>query len=161
MLIVGTAFVIHELAHRWTARRRGLYASYRMWPMGLFLALLLTVVTTALGSKFIFAAPGAVYISYPIIIYSIDREILKKVEFEVAASGPLSNLALALIFKAVSFSGGLLGFIGEWGFQINSFLAFFNLLPFPPLDGSKIMGTNPAMWGLFFVIAVILTFAPL
>ena len=64
-----------------------------------------------------------------------------------AAAGPLSNLLLALIAMIVSklvfvFGAGTIAF---WVFaffmgvcQINISLAIFNLMPFPPFDGSRI-----------------------
>lgn len=63
----------------------------------------------------------------------------------VAAAGPLANIVLALIFGLILRFGllgemlgasiGLLGFI----VLINITLAIFNLIPIPPLDGSKIL----------------------
>lgn len=67
----------------------------------------------------------------------------------VAAAGPASNLALALIFGIIyqfmqgappeTRTGVILQFIISYSVVINLVLAFFNLLPIPPLDGSKII----------------------
>lgn len=62
----------------------------------------------------------------------------------VAAAGPGTNILLALIFGlsirffGASMSPELLTAFGTIAF-INLLLAFFNLIPFPPLDGSKIL----------------------
>ena len=63
----------------------------------------------------------------------------------IAVAGPLSNLTLAIIFTAllriaVGFSLGL-GIIVAFKLIIfiNLLLAIFNLVPIPPLDGSKIL----------------------
>lgn len=58
----------------------------------------------------------------------------------VAAAGPLSNLAIAtasafFYFWSPSFLGGFFGTL----VQFNILFAVFNLLPVPPLDGSKIV----------------------
>ena len=63
---------------------------------------------------------------------------------KVALAGPFSNLALAVVFGlAVRFAGSfmdpltiaLVAFI----VQLNCLLFVFNLLPIPPLDGSKLL----------------------
>ena len=45
------------------------------------------------------------------------------------------------------------------GFHINSFLALFNLLPIPMLDGSKVMKWNLPLWIVSIVVAGLLTYA--
>jgi Zn-dependent protease len=63
-------------------------------------------------------------------------------EVSVSAAGPLSNLALASLFAyLLRLSGGNpgLAFLAYYGCTINIFLALFNLVPIPPLDGSHIL----------------------
>jgi Zn-dependent protease len=65
-------------------------------------------------------------------------------EAMVAAAGPLSNISLAVIFGLLlRFSGGSFGQafveITTVIVFINIILAIFNLMPVPPLDGSKIL----------------------
>lgn len=76
----------------------------------------------------------------------------------VAAAGPLANVILALFF-GLPFKLGLLqplaaGPVGELLFTlvaINAVLAVFNLLPVPPLDGSKILiGLLPGPLGIAY-----------
>jgi Zn-dependent protease len=61
----------------------------------------------------------------------------------VALAGPIMNLALALAtafaFVAVGRPGATLGLFLQLFFTINVFLAVFNLLPLPPLDGSRLL----------------------
>jgi Zn-dependent protease len=63
-------------------------------------------------------------------------------EFAVSAAGPVSNLVLAAIFSVVLRLGlenpGLMQ-LAYFGVSINIFLALFNLIPIPPLDGSHIL----------------------
>lgn len=92
---------------------------------------------------------------------------------KVALAGPLSNLAVAvafgLILKFVPFISltfaGLLSVI----IYINLLLMVFNLLPIPPLDGSKVLATflpvdlrerylRHERFGFIAVIAVIMLF---
>ena len=61
----------------------------------------------------------------------------------VAAAGPLSNLVLVFIaataLKARGPTGGIVGTMLLFLFQWNLVLAAFNLLPIPPLDGSRFL----------------------
>jgi Zn-dependent protease len=64
----------------------------------------------------------------------------------VAGAGPLSNIALALIFGLLLRSGVTMGWATEPFIEItaiivfiNIVLALFNLMPIPPLDGSKLL----------------------
>lgn len=82
---------------------------------------------------------------------------LRKGHIVVAAAGPLSNFLLALVFAAgffllvraagVTDSENPLIRIALAGIQMNIVLAVFNLVPIPPLDGSKVasFGLSPRL----------------
>lgn len=60
----------------------------------------------------------------------------------VAAAGPLSNLVMAIIWAvilAIGINGELLRAMALAGVSINVVLFALNVLPIPPLDGSKIV----------------------
>jgi Zn-dependent protease len=44
-IIVGTGFVLHELAHKYSAKYYGHFAEFRMSPQGLALALIISIAT--------------------------------------------------------------------------------------------------------------------
>jgi len=63
---------------------------------------------------------------------------------KVALAGPASNLLLLLVFGLIArFGFGVLdsSLLGIFAFiaYLNVYLAVFNLLPIPPLDGSKLL----------------------
>lgn len=153
-IAVGTGFAFHELAHRQVALRYGLFARYRAWYTGLLVAVAIAFVTAAaFGRSFVIAAPGAVY------IVGAMGFIHPTIELRIAESGPAANIAVSLVFLAFSY------FVGyPWRFyfgiisSVNAVLAFFNLLPFPPLDGYKIMHVSPVEWGVLFAAAFALIF---
>ena len=141
---VITAFIFHEVSHKLMAQRHGLWAEYRMFPQGLSIALLLGVLT-----PFVFAAPGAVMFRGG----SRDFET-----GQIAMAGPLANIIIALItlplYLFIFFEETILGQIVGFICLINAFLATFNLLPFGPLDGIKIIRWNATVWIILFIIAV-------
>ena len=134
LVTVGPGFVLHELSHKFVARRYGFWAEFRMWPQGLIVALVLSLI-----SPFIFAAPGATYINGTGISQSENGKI--------SAAGPMVNLLIALLFLPVAvFGGDLIGTVGFVGLEVNAFLGAFNLIPFGPLDGAKVLRWNVFVW---------------
>ena len=151
MIGVGAGFIFHELGHKFVAMHYGYYAEYELWPTGLLIAL----ASSFFG--FIFAAPGAV------VIYSNGME--KKTNGIISIAGPIVNIILGLIFFLILVSlgdfaytetGYLVALTCVLGTRINFFLAAFNLLPIPPLDGSKVMSWSVPVWLITFAIAAIL-----
>ncbi len=153
-LAVATAFVAHELSHRQVARRYGLYARYRAWYAGLALALIIALISTRFfGSTFVFAAPGAVY------VVPLYPAISPRAEARVAEAGPIANLAVAAaLLVARSYLPLPWNYIASAVGNVNAWIAFFNLLPIPPLDGFKVIRTAPLDWVLMMAAAVALYF---
>ncbi len=65
---------------------------------------------------------------------------------KVALAGPISNLLLALLFTGFNYlfqpeTGSIAMIFTQTIVWYNLILMFFNLIPIPPLDGSKILGT--------------------
>ena len=146
---VGTGFIFHELGHKFAGIHYGASAGFRKWDLGLGLALLLGAMSFFNVFGFIFAAPGATY------IYS--EHISRKQNGIISLVGPAINIALAIalfllsIFSAIFFPSGLIAGVLLFAAIINLYLAFFNMLPIPPLDGSKVIVWNPIIWGAVFV----------
>lgn len=98
----------------------------------------------------ILAASGAVMIAG-----YIDH----KKNGKVAASGPAANILLAVLFLFIYLLfGGIFGQIGYFGLMINSWLAMFNILPFPMFDGVKIMSWDKKIYTVMLVLSAVLLF---
>ena len=154
---ISLGFILHELGHRFVARRFGCFAEYTMWPAGLALA----VAFSFFG--FVFAAPGAVMIRPGTDRWG--RATLTRQRFGlISLAGPAMNIFLAAIFilldmlyPSASFSIGSASrevfFIGA---LVNTWLALFNLIPLGPLDGAKIFNWDKSIWLVALVVAVAL-----
>ncbi len=137
---VGTVFILHELSHKYTAHYFGYPARFMMWWPGLIFSLLFAIVT---NGRYIFAAPGAVYVfGHP----SVEED------GKISAAGPLTNLLLAYLFFLLSPLSPLFLFLSK----INAMIGFFNMMPFYPLDGSKVLAWNPLVFAV-----ILLAFIPL
>ncbi len=153
-IIVGLSFIPHELMHKFTAMKYGAWAQYEMWKKGLMFALFF-----ALAFGFIFAAPGAV------MIYTHYRDqqgmvhnvrLTKRQNGFIASAGVVANLVIAGAFIILAPENA----IAQSIIYINLILAMFNLLPIPPLDGSKVIWWSIPVWAILFVSSIALqTFA--
>jgi Zn-dependent protease len=139
LLTVGFGFIGHELAHKFAAQRLGCVAEFRLWFLGLVTALLFAFITRG---SIIFAAPGAVYIQPKNSPFGINR----RDNGYISLAGPVTNTLLAMVFFLLIGSWGVLDIIGRIGFQVNLWLAAFNLLPFGVLDGEKIFQWSRVVW---------------
>ena len=151
LLTVGIGFILHEMAHKFTAIRFGYWAEFRKDNTMLLFAVLLAALV-----GFVFAAPGAT------VIYSnagSGQGLTRKENGIISASGPVVNLLLCIPFAALvligaplmGISGTLLTQIGIFGIQINAMIAAFNMLPISILDGRKVMAWNIPVFALLIL----------
>ncbi|MGB9636215.1 MAG: hypothetical protein ACPL1Y_03065 [Thermoplasmata archaeon] len=143
---VLTAFLLHELAHKFTANYYGYWAEYRA---SYFFLLIAFACSLFLG--FVFAAPGAVVIAG----YLSRRE-----NGIISAAGPFTNLMIAVILLPATFLLPLTGFLNATVgtvIYVNLFIAGFNMIPFGNIDGAKVLAWKWWVW-LLMVIAICATF---
>lgn len=144
-VVITLSFFTHEIAHKFTAQRRGLWAEFRLTLWGV----ILTSISILLPFKII--SPGAVMISGPASMDEIGK---------ISIAGPGTNLVLSTAFLGLRFVPNLdpwVSFIFAIGAFFNGYIALFNLIPFGILDGFKIFHWNKTVWALAFAVSVVLT----
>lgn len=139
--------VIHEMAHGYaadwlgdpTARLSGRLSANPLVHLDPLMSVILPGLLVMSGSPILFGAAKPV----PYNPYNFTNQ--KWGEAIVAAAGPASNIAIAVIFAMLIRLADVLSLSAsfiELSYMViilNIFLAFFNLVPIPPLDGSKIL----------------------
>jgi len=146
--ILIISVVIHEMAHAYaanylgdpTARLQGRLSPNPLVHLDPFMSVILPGLLVLSGSPLLFGAAKPV----PYNPYNFTNQ--KWGEALVAGAGPASNIALAIIFAVIIRVDAQLDILSETfvflagtAIIINIFLALLNLLPIPPLDGSKII----------------------
>lgn len=142
------AITLHEVAHGWVANKLGDPTAKMMGrltlnpikhidPIG---TILVPALLLWMKSSFLFGWAKPVPVTW---------ENLRKPRRDaalVALAGPMANLIMALIWVTVLKIGSLQGIkafliMGQIGMVINLLLMVLNLIPIPPLDGSRIVSS--------------------
>ncbi|MGC8969273.1 MAG: AN1-type zinc finger domain-containing protein [Conexivisphaera sp.] len=136
------AFVLHEMAHKFSAIRYGYYAEFRLQTWGVVITAISIVVPF-----FKIIAPGATVIYGPDDRYLMGR---------TAMWGPATNLVMATLLMAAAYAIPPLYYYLAIAAYINSFIALFNLIPLGILDGLKVFRWNKGLWAAAFAASVVL-----
>ncbi|MCG3223284.1 MAG: hypothetical protein H7647_02375, partial [Candidatus Heimdallarchaeota archaeon] len=149
-ILITTAFLPHEMAHKVVAQRRGQFARYILWTRGI----IYTLFTMIIGIGLI--VPGFV------AIVPLNRQMNKKDLGMVALAGPAINAVIGAISLIIGLltSFGIIPFAGIFAnpnifiqiAQFNALIALFNCLPVWQLDGAKILKWD---WKVFATIVII------
>jgi Zn-dependent protease len=137
------SLTIHEYAHAWVAYRYGDDTAKSMGRLTLNpLAHISLFGTIIMPLLLYFSRIPPFGWAKPIPVnFSI---LTKKQIFVVAAAGPIANIMLALILTGAFhlFSLEAIPILGNFALlaiPLNIILALFNLIPVPPLDGSRLV----------------------
>lgn len=148
-VFVVLSLSLHEAAHAWTAWKLGDPTAKDLGRVTLnplpsidpFMTVILPIGMLLLGG-FVFGGAKPVPVSYHRLRHPLRDMML------VALAGPLTNFVLAAVFllgiKATDQFGDYtradpLMRVLEYAMTTNLVLAAFNMLPIPPLDGSRVM----------------------
>ncbi len=147
IVILIISVIIHEMAHgyaaNWlgdpTARLAGRLSPNPLVHLDPMMSVILPGLLVVTGSPILFGAAKPV----PYNPYNLSNQ--KWGEAIVAFAGPLAIFAIAGIFAVLVRLSDALALSESFVslaisvIMLNIFLAFFNLVPIPPLDGSKIL----------------------
>jgi Zn-dependent protease len=143
------AITVHEVAHGWMAKKYGDNTAFSQGRLSLnpihHIDLIGTIILPGIclligGIIFGYAKPVPVNGRY----FKNPRRDMAM----VALAGPVSNLLMALAWALLARLGVMinietitvpLAYMGSAGISINLVLALLNLIPIPPLDGSRII----------------------
>nr|WP_233263292.1 site-2 protease family protein [Caedibacter taeniospiralis] len=175
MFIIPMLFAItlHEAAHGFIAKLRGDQTAYLMGRVTLnpikHIDILGTIILPTamflLGTGFLFGWAKPVPVNFSHLKKPRQDMIL------VAIAGPLANFAMAIMWFLLWKFVPNFGFhqMAQFGVVLNLMLMVFNLLPIPPLDGSRVVSAllpykatlqynRLERWG--FLIVLLLLFIP-
>ena len=141
----------HEAAHAWTANRLGDSTARLMGRITLNPLAHIDWIGTVLFPLMMFLMPGLILFGWakPVPVDPHNLKGGRRGNLKVALAGPIANMTLAVLFAllirllirmpVVSSPIAIFEEILQTGVYLNLMLAFFNLIPIPPLDGSQIL----------------------
>lgn len=148
IVILIMSVVIHELSHGYmadylgdqTPRLQGRLTLNPIKHLDLFGSVILPLLLAILNTGFIFGW------AKPVEYNPYNIKDKRKGEFLIAAAGPLSNIFIAIVFGTIIRFAVTAATVNAQFIEIctyiviiNIILAIFNLIPLPPLDGSKLL----------------------
>jgi len=138
LVILVFSAILHEIAHGYVAERFGDPTARLMGRLTLdprkhidpIMSIALPLLLLISGSPIIIGG------AKPVPVDPFNLRDGRKDLALVSLAGPLTNIVIAVIFSLIFriFPSGIIGLV----VQLNLLLAIFNLIPIPPLDGSKI-----------------------
>ena len=142
----------HEAAHAWRANRLGDSTARLLGRMTLNPLAHIDWIGTVLFPLMMFLMPGLLLFGWakPVPVNPYNLRGGRKGNLQVALAGPISNILLAFVFAGIlhlvvrirveeTGTISIIIQILQTGVYLNLMLAFFNLIPISPLDGSQVM----------------------
>jgi Zn-dependent protease len=179
-LPVLLAITMHEAAHGWVADRLGDHTARMLGRVTLNPLRHIDLLGTVLLPLGMYALTGFLFgWAKPVPVNPRNLRHPRRDMAIVAVAGPLSNLAMAVLWSFAIVVGAWLHPVSEWvsgpliymgaaGVLVNCVLLVLNMIPLPPLDGGRvIVGLLPLSlaravsrvepYGLVILVALLMT----
>ncbi|OQK16107.1 peptidase [Methyloprofundus sedimenti] len=155
------AITVHEVAHGWVAKYYGDNTAWMLGRLTLNPLKHIDPVGTILVPCLMLAFTGFVFgWAKPVPVNVRNLRNPKHDMAVVALAGPVANLLMAigwslfirvaLLINITEYSVPMI-YVGIAGIMINLVLGLLNLLPIPPLDGSRILSwALPGRWSYYY-----------
>ncbi|MEE9571609.1 MAG: site-2 protease family protein [Candidatus Neomarinimicrobiota bacterium] len=174
------AITVHEVAHGWVASKLGDKTALMMGRLTLNPLKHIDLVGTVILPLMLLFLGGFIFgWAKPVPVNPNNLKKPRRDMALVAIAGPFANIIMAFIWAGIMKLGTILighGFkfalpivlMGQAGIMINLVLMILNLIPIPPLDGSRIISALlPAKWaykydriapyGIFILLLLLVT----
>lgn len=152
IIILVFSSILHEIAHGYIAYRLGDPTAKIMGRLTLnpikhidpFMSIIFPLILIMSGTPVIFGG------AKPVPIDSFNLKEKRKDVAIISSAGPVTNILIAVFISTIThilypnissimiLEKNILGFLLSQAIKLNLLLAIFNLIPIPPLDGSKI-----------------------
>ena len=167
--IVFYSIIIHEISHAYAAYALGDDSAKRAGRLSLNPLKHIDIFGTVILPLILYFSAGFIYgYAKPVPFNPYNFRDYKRDSGLTALSGPVSNILIAILMAIIfHLSTPIVQHVLYYVIFLNLLLAFFNLIPFPPLDGSKVLGmvlTDEAYFkwtaqerkGMIYLFAVII-----
>jgi Zn-dependent protease len=144
ILVVFYSIILHEISHALVSYWLGDDTAKRMGRLSLNPLKHIDWFGTVILPLIMYFTAGVIWgYAKPVPLNPYNYKNMKTGTGLAALAGPVSNLLIAIVFALfyhLSAGGQIIPYICYNIVFLNLLLAFFNLIPIPPLDGSKVLG---------------------